>query len=103
MSSSGRSDNVINKWINTFLLLGIHDGLQLAALAIAGSLKDVETGIRNQVAFLIHVPDWPVAELAVVDNLMVAFRGAIAEGEGSAGELGRLYALHFALAHRSHR
>lgn len=82
-------------------MLLIHNRLDLATMPIAGSLKDVEGCIQDQMTLLVHIPHWPVAQLAVVYDPSMPLL-AITEGKGPAGELRRADALHLALAHRTY-
>lgn len=70
-------------------------------MPIAGSLEDIKCCVQDEMPFLVHVPHWPVTQLAVVYDSGMSLL-AVSEGKCPAGELGRADALHLAFAHRSH-
>lgn len=83
-------------------MFGIIDGLQFASVAIAGTLIYIKRLIGNEVPHLVHVPDRPVRQLAIVNHLPATGRPQT-EGEGATRELLALEALQLALANRTHR
>lgn len=82
-------------------MLFIHYGLDFTAMAIAGSFKYIKSGIQNKMTLLVHIPHWPIAQLAIVDNSSMSLL-SITEGKGPTGELRRPDTLHLAFAHGSH-
>lgn len=87
-------------WL-TFFVLVIDNWLYFAAFAVAGPFEDVEGGIQDQMTLLVHIANWPVAQLAIVNDSCMSLL-AVAEGKGSARELGAFDALHFTFADRTH-
>lgn len=79
-------------------VLIVDDGLNFATLAITCPLEHVESFVEHQVAILVHIPDGPVRQLAVVDD-RVDGMGPEAVGERTTRELGGPDAFQFAFAH----
>lgn len=71
--------------------------LNFAALAVAGSLENIETLVVDQVSILVHVAHWPITQLAVIDDGSTHLR-SIAEGKRSTRERFSFDAFDFALA-----
>lgn len=70
-------------------------------MSIAGTLKDIESGIQYQMPLLVHIPHGPITKLAVVYDARMTLL-SIAEGKGTTREFARADALHLALAHCAH-
>lgn len=82
-------------------MLLIHNGLDFAAMSIAGTLKDIEGSVQYQMSLLVHIPHRPITQLAIVYDARMTLL-PIAEGKGTTREFARTDALHLALAHSAH-
>lgn len=112
----------------TLLMFFVGNRLNFTAMAVAGPLVHIECAVVYQVAILVHIPNRPIAQLAVVYDAAwrlltitvrmifsyVLYYNAFFSLERfnqkslpirkcAAREFGCFDALHFALAHRPHR
>lgn len=78
-------------------MLFIHDGLNFTAMSVARTLEDVESGVQYEMALLVHIPNWPVTKLTVVNDAGMSLL-SITEGKSTASEFRGTNTLHFALS-----
>jgi hypothetical protein len=84
-------------WTFVVSIVVVFELLNFTALAVAGSLEHIKAFVVDQMSLLIHVTNWPIAQLAVVDDGSTDLC-AIAEGKRSARERFSFDALDFTFA-----